>query len=541
MPPVTTMYQQPESQRPGPLDPQALVRYGLLAVGIIALSITGLTLMRAVQVRQATGLVTIEPSDKYAVVSIGQSGALPQQIGAGEQTVRLRPGTYQITAANASQGATKQVTVSKQKTATVSLQTTKTVPVSTVAKYNATSLYAPDNESLYFLNTDEDMPYVYSRTARTAKPYLANVNNNAALHWISPTQVISESPEGVWTYVTGSDNAIALAFDDVFTPAGNIGVNAAGQIAFVTDRKQVVVSRTPGDDPIEIGSVSNAASEASIATDGTIITYTPSAYVTAAADTLTVYGSDNTVQSSTDLGYVNAVSWSPDSHTFSYATTAGIFTYDISTKAKRQIVANTPSNPASTFWISNTKLLYADQGSVWSYDTVARSATKLATVEGILAPHPFVSAPNGVVSFSTSKDSSGKGGAIYSFAPNYYSLSPGERQALDTTAADTAQQPTTYSGFDELEDYATDEQVEILKYSLASFVISQNEHAATMQASDAQYMPGGNSRSAITFRLRIDNAQYQARMELSGITTIRVQLTNANGQLVYDSGDASSL
>jgi hypothetical protein len=262
----------------------------ILGSVVIGLATLAYFVVTGVQMRQSTGVLTINSSDPKAALSIGQDTAAVKQIGTGSATVRLKPGTYQVMASDGASGQSTEVTVTKQKTSTAKLELDTAVPVTTVANYSAQSLYPAADGNLYFLNLLEDMPYVYNLATKAARPYMSNVVNNANITWLSPTRLISESSDGTFTYVNNGE-ANVITFDDDASPANIISINQEGKLAYVGEETGVHKAVSPTEIAENIGIAWNNSARASVAPDGTILVYTPDDF-TGRKDTAQLYAGD---------------------------------------------------------------------------------------------------------------------------------------------------------------------------------------------------------------------------------------------------------
>jgi len=90
----------------------------------------------AVVARQTTGLLTITSVDKNAALVVSQSNTDAVRVGVGSAKVRLKPGTYQVSASDSGKQANGTVTVSKQHTTNSHLNPTKRVQLPTIEAIN---------------------------------------------------------------------------------------------------------------------------------------------------------------------------------------------------------------------------------------------------------------------------------------------------------------------------------------------------------------------------------------------------------------------
>jgi hypothetical protein len=149
------------------------------------------------------------------------------------------------------------------------------------------------------------------------------------------------------------------------------------------------------------------------------------------------------------------------------------------------------------------------------------------------------------VYFSTTKDSAGKGGNIYSFMPGYNELSDEDKAATGRQPSDEQKQITTFDGIEALQTTGVSEdQIENLKFVISTFSsgLSKPSDTSLIDSIDLVIDPS-DAPNYYTFRLKIGETPYFTKMEVSGVTRMRLQIYQDPDRTVqvYDSGMLSSL
>jgi len=494
-----------------------------------------------------------------AQVSVQPVGGGLQKIGIGTLQKKLVPGEYQVTASTSKAATSATITVDKQKITSVKLQLQQMVPEQQIVSYSAQDIYEGTNKNLYFVNVPQTELYIYPLGNSSARQYLtaraSNVNQTA---WISPTQFFVNSGNS-WNYVNGNTSTV-VQYNGQNPTSGSMSFGVKGAYAFVTPSKDVVFSANPTTAPQSIGKASTNNAHTAVAPNGDVLVF--GATTTGGSNTseppklYQTKGQGPSLPAS--ITSVTNVAWAPDSSKFSFATTGGMYIYDLTKQTVTPVLLEPPSDPTAMYWINTTTLIYANNGTVWRYQTDASvlASVAAANVTGLLysTDDPFSLAPDGqTVYFSTKPDSQGHGGAIYSIIPNYASLSKSEQQTLlAANQAAAAQTTPNYSGDDGLSDYIQPDQLTTLYYDFGQYFATNHLSVDTITISNiqqqCQVINNFSTQQVCTNTVNFSvsatgrNANsYNARIDYSGSSSIRLRLYDIQtNKLLYDSGMTNS-
>lgn len=521
--PSNTSPKQPRWQQGSMLALAALTASGIL----YALVAAGLT-------RQNTGVINIDVADNKAKISANQLGSATKLIGTGNTSVRLHPGTYQITAATTDQGmVSKVVEVVKNKTISLSLQSEAPVQIHRIANYRAQDIFTSDN-TLHFLNTAEGVPYIYNLGSSAGRPYMASLSGIRSLHWLNPTQLVTKNSHGNWEF-TSDSHTEPLTYNGKSPEF--VDFNKQNNLVLIAKNKDIATAPNITTRPQAIGSAKHINTKASLAPNGSIVIYTPDANT---SEPSRLYQNGTFAALPPKLTGIDNIAWNTDSSAFSYTTGDGRFIYNLADTSIHQFAVGTPTDPRATLWLSPDVFIYAHEGVIWRYDASSQASIKLAQLEGSLSvATPFTLAPDDqTVYFSTSSNEDKKSGAIYSITPNYRHVSQKDQQAMDGQQKRDTQVAVDYKGIDALiNNGLSTDQAESFKYALGQYAKQNNKEIKSAQLSEFSMELRRETFDIIRFKLDInDNEHYRAKMDITDISAIRLYLTDAKtNKQVYDS------
>jgi hypothetical protein len=516
----------------------------------VATLIAIIVLISAVLTGGKTGTLAVSVSDSSAKISISNAGVASKAIGQGSSVqARVEPGVYTVTATSGAKQSSKTVEVIKGKTASVSLALTDNVPITQVAPYSASSLYVTGN-TMFMVNTETQTPFIFKSGDPSGRPYNTSFYPTARIYWLSPT-ISFVLKNGNWFYINGATGGLLTSDKEYPADPEGVGINPLGNFSYISQNKNVYLHEAGVFK--KVTTVKGSGNRTSLAPDGSLLIY-PS---TGSTETAQLYrnGALNELRASSVSGVLYG-QWSPDSKRFCFTTQSGIYIYDTVSTATMQIISANPTNTFSPGWFDDNTVVFAQDKIVWKYSITDKTAVKLASFDGnMTAYNPFSLGPDKQnLYFSTSKDDGGKGGAIYRLLPNYSLLTQAQRNTLDQqavqpptsaptptnpTASPAAPVETSYDGFDSLVDNGlTTDQLANTKYAIGQFIGKSKLTVKTVAVSgDVSTSHDSNTGdSTSSFIVTLDSARYQVRLQYSGISDTRVLLYNAQGGLVYDSG-----
>jgi hypothetical protein len=520
----------------------------LIVLGVLAVLLVIYALSRTAINAVTLGTLDATATSSSAKLTTIQGDQPPQAIGTGHAQVQLKPGVYQITATASGTATTKLVTVSARQTTTVSLSFQKLVPTQNIAHYGGRDVFAGAAGSLYFLNLDDQFLYQYPFGAPAGRPYLVQtLNNLTRAYFVSPTQVYTLQGDS-WFY-TASGQSTPLVADGNQPSINSISFNKQGAVSFISSSGTIAYAAV-GNQPLQkLGTAPNA--QTSLAPNGSILIYTPADATGQPAPTRLYQNGSFTTLPSETTGLINA-QWNPDSSSFSYATSKGLFIYNLTTHTITQVLAETQINPPTVTWLSPTSIIFTDQNAIWRYQTSTNESTKLADVVGSIdTSNPFVVAPDGqTIFFPTSSDEGGHGNYIMGILPNYNDLSVAQQTTATTQLRNLAASIIpNYVGTDDLlSNGVTSEQVTLLEYVLGQYLHTAGLKPSQVNIGSIQTAPHNpNSTSDIntsTFNISFDNGNtvsYNARIDASGTTGLRLYVLDPRtNHTVFDSGTVDS-
>lgn len=113
-------------------DQQIKINRVMAVISIVAVLFSAYTVVTAITTTTSTGVVHVKSSVAQATISITQPDHEYEKVGAGEASVRLKPGEYQFTADTDNDRAVKTVVVEAGKATDISLQLKKAPRVPSV-------------------------------------------------------------------------------------------------------------------------------------------------------------------------------------------------------------------------------------------------------------------------------------------------------------------------------------------------------------------------------------------------------------------------
>jgi LysM repeat protein len=530
--------QQFASKQPAKRFPRWVVVL-FLAIVIIAMASVIAT---AFTIRQNTGTLVVNPATGGTKVSIGQPGGETKIVGTGSTTIRLKPGIYQITAADDAGATSKRIVIAKHATTTLNLTNPPAVPITTIAQYHAKHMYV-NGDTLYFLNQKDGIPYTYRLGSDEGRPYLAMLNSVRSMHWLSPTEVMAENNGGRWMHIK-DELSKPFAFKDTSPNPGAASFNKDGAMAFVASKRVVSGAKADGEFQ-EIGDTKSNTTRVSVAPNGNTLVYTPHTTSNDPRETTRLYQNGTFIPLGENLTGISNVQWNTDSTAFSYTSKDGGFVYDLASKTSTHVLASTPTHPNSATWISPTMLAYADNGIIWGYDTGKDVSTKLVDVAGTLQADAslYMTDDGKTIYFSTASDKVGKQGAIYSFMPGYHGMSREEQTAAKDQQPKT-QHVKAYVGTETLIDNGlTPDQVQSLKYALSEFMATTDDAMVkVITIKDVRTKLEHDQNYEINFKLLVNNTTYDARLEVTNIAAIQLFVyKERTREQIFDSGLIKSM
>jgi hypothetical protein len=525
---------------PAGLSKRLIILLVLAAAGVLAIAWGGFKVMEITQ----TGTLVVS-ADNNGQLTLVSPNEKDKSLGKGSATVRLKPGNYQVVAANNDNKAAQNVTIRKQQKTTVQLHIRKTVPVQKLAKYSGYNVFAQD-EHLYFVEATQRVLYDFSIQSGLGRPYLTNINDVAAVHWVSARQFFYRDPILNWAYV---DNSVIrpVEFANLPSDPASFSVNASGAHAFVSTNKDVVTAANPVANPQRIDTANASNTQTAISPTGSVLVYTPAFGDHDFLRPTKLYANSALQTLGGSLEGINNIQWSTDGSRFSYTKSDGMYTYTLATKAVQPVLVKAPSSPRSVLWTDATHFIYAEGSEIWQYDAAQQTAYKLVKFTGKLESPSTIfslSADKKYVYFSTLPNDFKQDGGIFRLAPNYDQLTSSEQQSLTSQPKTTA--TLVYNNFEQLSDagVATD-QVSLVKYALTQFVGTLNTQVMSVSLAgvniDSRDRESTSPLNTASFTIQLDNGtQYTGRLEYSLLSSIRLYVSNSAGKQVYDSGPLDS-
>jgi hypothetical protein len=519
-------------------------RWWPTAAILVALLVAVFMVINAVVTRNSTGVLKVGTSSKNAQISLIMADQ-SKQIGTGSANVRLHPGTYQLSVHESAAETQKTVTVTKGETTSVNVKVQKPIALETVAPYPAQNILV-DADKLFFVNTGERIPYTYKMGEGSGRPYLSELSGLNDASWLNQVKLYAFI-ENVWYYVDEAGRHDLHSGTDA-PVANSVSINRAGAFAFTLANKDLMRSLVPGGQPQKIGSIPLAKSATQVAPNGQVLVYTPAISFGDQTAETRLYSDNGFKALPASLTGIANARWNPDSSRISYTTNSGMFIYDFGTQKVTAVLATAPTNQLSATWIDDNTLLYAQNRAIWRYSLTAGAATKVAGFDGVLnSNNPFtLAADNQTVYVGTSFNSNSRGAGIFRFLPNYYELSTDQRKQVTDAWPSATAQTITFARTNDLIPYGvTTDQINNTKYAITQFLSAANIKTDVVRFANIVPVPRNRDSESlsnfINFSVFIKEQEYKARLEYVSTSTIRLQLSNAAGAMVYDSQTIDSL
>jgi len=395
-------------------------------IGIIVTLIVGYVVYLVWHYFATTSVLAVTTNNTKAVIELSQLGEKTRKIGTGSVSVRLKAGDYGLAATDGAAVTTKSVHMTSGQNIEVALTIKPLATVASLAEYTAASIVA-NTTGLTFLNTPFSVLYRLDAGTSVAHVYKGDIYPITSAFWIDGTHAYITNSDGQLSYFDGNTAAKLLpgtANDDTIPPAAeSVTINHQGQLAYISDNVVYFVG-APGQQPATRSKLDTGSWSISLADDGTLLvsdqTIKPDASTSGKHQSSYLLQTASAVRTvlNSDLDYLTpGASWSPDSTQFFYATSNGMYLYKISTKKSIKLFTGSPTHPATATWTDATHVIYAQDHSIWSYDSTSQASTKVTDIAGSLNPlNRFTLSPDkNKVYYGTDPTQSGDGGFIYSF------------------------------------------------------------------------------------------------------------------------------
>lgn len=516
-----------------------------IIIAILALVVGTLVIVGiAMFTRQLNTGVIEASSESQADISLvsNKDNAL---LGKGKVKARVTPGTYQIVASNNDAKTFRTITVEKRKTTTVQLGLEKIIPLQRLSDINGHTIL-PKGDTLYFVKSDTKTLYSYTPSTSIGRPYATYADNLVDVRWLTPTTLFARDAINDWMYVVNGEQR-PLTFEKKSMLPLSFSANAAGAYAFVSSENELVTADSPTTTPHKLEELEESRNVVtSIAPNKTVLV----AQSELGEDDVTVPtklyhdGKTDTIGEKEPLFGLNNAIWAPDSSKFSFTRPEGLFVYTVTTKEIQQILFTQPTHPSSVLWLSATQFMYAHENELWRYDTTNKTSVKLANFSGTIeASRPFsLSDDTTYIYFGTNSEEAGNtGGGIYRLMPSFNSLSESEQKAASNTQPIKPALLFSGSGIGDLLEYGvTEDQIENLRYAIGQFVRTTHPQAEEVFINNINVVDRDRESTSddntATFQLTVvKSAIYNARLTYSGLTSIRLSITDANSKQVYNS------
>ncbi|HEX4662178.1 MAG TPA: hypothetical protein VH144_01030 [Candidatus Saccharimonadales bacterium] len=527
-------------------------RWAIVGTIIVGVGIVAYIIISAIITQQSTGILELTASSNKASLEVQKNdeGTI-QNIGTGTASVRLSPGVYRLTATDNDAQTLATATVSVQQTTSVHLALKTPFKASKLVGEAGQNVFQNSPSQVSFLRTITTGLGQFTFGKPSVDAYLPDITLLAQVYWLDLGHFYSQGNDGDWFYYNGTSQIPLVSVgsegdvtnNDNQPLANSVTFNHQGQAAYVSVGKGIFVIDTAGGTPRQIGTLANATNaQASIAANGDVLVSTPLISVNDKATASQLYRAGKPTTLPTTLTGIANVTWSPDNSRISYTTNNGIYTYDFASQKVSQVLAGSPTNQLSVTWLSNSTLIFAQDGAIWRYQTDGSVSTKIATIEGVLnMARPFtVGADGQTVYFGTAPDSKNNGGAIYGFLPNQDTLAAAQLKTLQQNLQ-AAVGIQNFNNGALITNGLTADQVNGLRLAFYAYGQQTHQHITDIAVDDASIKDLQNDRKVdpprLGFTVKLNNKDtFAATVDYPGFRDIRLYLqTVGTGQPVFDS------
>lgn len=520
------------------LSPQAKK---LLAIGGAAILVIIIAILVFSSIGRDVGTLEVRTSSPSAEIRINILDENPELIGTGSAKKEVAAGTYQVVASDGEQQTSAAAVIKDGQTTKLDLSLYDLAPSKKIAGDAAKSILEA-NDTLFYINTSEDMLYSFGLGQVASRPYMSGLGAVEDVAWLAPTQFFSQNTTNNWSYINGQTATLVTGSTNAFVGAST-GFNAGGGMAYVMD-DELFRSMAVGETPAKIGPSQLTNPRTNLANDGSVLLYSPVVTDDDPEEPVVIFTEGQTKDITTVTKTINGAAWSPDSALLAYATAEGIFVLDKKSLVVVQVASLRPSHQQSLVWVGNNNLLYAQDNGAWNYDVKKKQSYQVSDVADVpVAPRVFSVDQDGqTVRFGSEED------GIYQLIPNYHLLDDAARKSandkLNATPAFTA---ASFAGFEALTNNGvTTEQQAKLRFALGEYaarsktpLVSAAVMPNTIQASRVLDAPEPFSR--LEFNLRFNSTVLKARFDYAGFSFAQLVLFDGSGTEIYNSGPISEL
>jgi hypothetical protein len=300
----------------------------------------------------------------------GNAAAIKQT--QGKLSVRLKPGTYNVTvySKSVSDGRSQSVTAKARKTSRISLNPAKALIPSLVYSQGASSV-AADSSQLYFINASTKELMVDGAGGLT-RPFTNY--SLASVDWVRPGEGVAQSVgnTGNGLYLVSGTALSPLPLPFSPTPGGSLAysVSTDGTV-YVSNGGDIYAGQLGANLTKIYSSTSKSLGLAAGTGRVAVITTTKGASV----GSLLVVDDSGKV---TKTGFTaSQVVWSPDGEHLLASSEGSSYILDGSLHKIDTIPA---SSSAAFAWQDKTHLLYTNGSQLWAYDLGTKTAYQLSSL-----------------------------------------------------------------------------------------------------------------------------------------------------------------
>ena len=376
-------------------------------------------------------VVTTNDSEAEVTVAKAKSDEPSRRIGHGNSKEWLSPGFYTVEVVSGEQRSRVAIEIKRRKTVTKDVDILPLKTIEQAANYTARNIFATD-KSITFLNTPAKQLFRLNFGQSEATRYLPELFPIVKSYWVGVNKAVVESPNGMFRLI--DNQKVKILNLPLLHKPESLAISQSGNIAFTSEGylfyQEGLVPKQRQTEPFE-PIEPNIISAVALAENGMMAVYYPPGDVHEAEDQKdsapepTAFIINTSTKEKTDLpntggGSIQYATWNPSGTKLLYFDANGAQVFEVQTKQGRSVLGARPTNISGFSWISDQKLVYIDQNTIWLYNDETEISAKVGDVQRTVSQSdPFsVSSDGQYIYFGTDAAAQfGSVGTIYRFSP----------------------------------------------------------------------------------------------------------------------------
>jgi hypothetical protein len=314
-------------------------------------------------------------------------------------------------------------------------------------------------------------------------------------------------------------------------PANLVAFSPSGAYAYIDNSNNVRYVSSPSANPIKIGTADASTYKITMAADSSVTLYPIGNNSVKNYKTMRIKDGQTTEYKITTSG-IGFLTWSPSLTKAAYTTDDGVYVYDVAKGRSTRLITVRSTEKQGIAWIDEDSFVFAFRNTLWRYTISTGTVNGLSGYIGTLSGNDPLRITDSFVYYGVTGTNNGaQAEGIY-------------RTALSSNqqSSSTLNTPTTkYGSLNSLTSHGlSSDQMSNVQYALSKYASSLKTRPKEIVLGPITDEPKAYSEpSKIKFNLNVDGTARPARLEYSGLRVVRLYVYNAQGGVVFDSGEVN--